>query len=101
MSRFSLLAAALLLGTSAPALAQTGTVGVDLQGIDRAAAPGDSFDDYVNGAYKARTEIPADRTSIGTFVTVAELVEKRNIDIISGAAKSDAAAGTDQRRIGD
>jgi putative endopeptidase len=103
MKRSKLLAAALLLTTAAPALAfqSTGTVGVDLQGIDRNAAPGDSFDDYANGAYKARTEIPADRTSIGTFVTVAELVERRNIDIITGAARGQAAAGNDERRIGD
>jgi putative endopeptidase len=105
MPRLAVAAALFLLSTaSAPAMAQTaapGSAGVDLQGIDRTAAPGDSFDDYVNGAWKARTEIPADRTSIGSFVTVIEAVEKRNIDIITSAAATNAAAGSDQRRIGD
>ena len=113
MPRFKLLVAALLVSTTAggatlaaqsagtAAAAQAGTVGLDLQGMDRAAAPGDSFDDHVNGGWKQRTEIPADRTSIGTFVTVADLVEKRNIDIIAGAARGNAAAGTAERRIGD
>ena len=83
-----------------PAAAQ-GTVGVDLAGIDRSTAPGDGFDQYANGAWRARTEIPADRSRIGSFLSAALLVEQRNIDIIAGAGRTSPAPGTDARRIAD
>ncbi|WP_114951792.1 M13 family metallopeptidase [Sphingosinicella terrae] len=86
--------------TAAPAPGHSG-VGVDLAGIDRDAAPGDGFDRYANGAWRARTEIPADRSRIGSFLTAAMLVEQRNVDIIAGASRSNPAPGTDARRIAD
>ena len=106
--------AALLLATSAaagfaavsqspntPATAARSGVGVDVAGIDQSAQPGDSFDRYANGGWRTRTEIPADRSRIGSFLTASLLVEQRNIDIIAGAARSNPAAGTDARRIAD
>jgi putative endopeptidase len=84
-----------------PAAAAHAGVGVDLAGIDKAARPGDGFDQYANGGWRARTEIPADRSRIGSFLTAALLVEQRNIDIIAGAARSNPAPGTDGRRIAD
>lgn len=90
----------LLLLTTAPAVAQTGTVGVDLEGIDKTAKPGDSFDIYANGGWRERTEIPADRTGIGTFVTVAQLVEARNVGIIA-KGEGRAEAGADGKKIAD
>jgi putative endopeptidase len=79
----------------------TGTAGVDLAGIDRAATPGNSFDLFANGGWRGRTEIPADRSTIGAFLTAADLVERRNVEIVTGAARGTAAAGSDERRIGD
>jgi putative endopeptidase len=102
MPRFVLLAATALIATAAVAQpAPHGTVGVDVAGIDKAVAPGDGFDLYANGGWRSRTEIPADRSSIGSFLTAAMLVEQRNIEIIAGAARSNPAAGTDARRIAD
>jgi len=103
MPRFLLLAATALLAAATAVAQPAGPagVGVDVAGIDKAAAPGDGFDHYANGGWRSRTEIPADRSSIGAFLTAALLVEQRNVDIIAGAARSNAAAGTDARRIGD
>ena len=104
MPRFALLASFALLATaaaSAPPAARHNEVGVDLAGIDRNAAPGDSFDRYANGAWRAHATMPADRTRIGSFITVGDLIEQRNRDIIAGAAGRHPAAGTDQRRIAD
>ena len=113
MPRTARLAALLLAATAAAsyaASAQTSnpaaasgqaSVGVDLAGIDRNVAPGDSFDRYANGGWRARTEIPADRSRIGSFVTAALLVEQRNVDIIAGAERTNPAVGTDARRIAD
>jgi putative endopeptidase len=107
MRRFAF-AAALLLSTAAAAVAathlpgNTGTeIGVDLAGVDRAVAPGDDFDLYANGAWRAATQIPADRTGLGAFQAVGEVVDRRNAELIEGAGRGAPRAGTDQRRIAD
>jgi putative endopeptidase len=42
-----------------------GDWGVDLTAGDKSVAPGADFDKYANGAWAARTEIPADQGSAG------------------------------------
>ncbi|HEV2817872.1 MAG TPA: M13 family metallopeptidase [Allosphingosinicella sp.] len=102
MPRFALLAIFALAATAVSS-AQTGgpAIGVDLAGIDRNVAPGDSFDRYANGGWRSRFQIPADRTSVGAFVGVQEVVERRNAEIIGGAGRTNPRPGTDQRRIAD
>lgn len=91
---------------NAPAAASTANaaptaIGVDLAGIDKNTKPGDDFEEYANGAWRSKTEIPADRASTGTFLRVFEVAEKRNADLIQNAGKGNPAAGTDARRIAD
>ena len=43
--------------------ARFGSWGVDLAAMDRTAKPGEDFDQFVNGGWKHRTEIPADQPS--------------------------------------
>ncbi len=45
--------------------AHFGSWGVDLTALDRTIKPGDDFDQFVNGGWKRRTEIPADQPSTG------------------------------------
>jgi putative endopeptidase len=52
-------------GQAPPATARFGSWGVDLTAMDRTAKPGDDFDQFVNGGWKHRTEIPADQASTG------------------------------------
>jgi putative endopeptidase len=87
--------------SSAAVTPAQGTVGVDLAGIDRDALPGNGFDHYANGAWRENTPIPPDRSSIGSFLTAALLVEQRNIDIIANAGQRNPAAGSDERKIAD
>ncbi len=87
-------------GTGATAAAGTG-VGVDFAGLNKAVQPGDDFDEYANGGWRAKTEIPADRSSTGNFLEVFNKAEANNKAIIDAALKANAAAGTDQRRIAD
>lgn len=113
MTRLARLAALLLATTTAasyaasiqsaraPAAAAHAAVGVDVSGIDRSVAAGDSFDRYANGGWRDRTQIPADRTRVGSFQIVQDVVDQRNVDIIAGAAGRHPAAGTDERRIAD
>ena len=50
---------------SSPGKPMYGAWGVDLTGGDAKVKPGDDFDKYANGAWEARTEIPADQSSAG------------------------------------
>ena len=77
------------------------TSGIDLAGIDKAVQPGDDFDQYANGTWAKVTEIPADRSSTGTFLKVIELAEKRNAELVQGLEKSNPAAGSNERKIAD
>jgi endothelin-converting enzyme/putative endopeptidase len=75
--------------------------GVQPSHMDTAAVPGDDFYTYANGSYLAHTEIPADRTSISGFSTLADIVNKRVAAIIETTANSHPAPGTDAKKIAD
>src|SRR5215468_8152603 len=84
-----------------PAIApQIGAWGFDTSGIDRQAKPGDSFFDYANGAWDARTVIPPDKARYGAFVALRDKSEEQVQAIINDAAKSGAAPTTDMGKIG-
>ncbi|MBC7520629.1 MAG: M13 family metallopeptidase [Sandarakinorhabdus sp.] len=97
--RITLACAALLL--SSTAIAQPLKSGIDLGGMATDVRPGNDFDAYANGAWRARTEIPADRASTGVGYDVFEIAEKRTAALISNAAAGKPAAGTTARRIAD
>jgi putative endopeptidase len=65
---------------------QLGSFGVDLTAMDKSVAPGDDFYNYVNGAWMARTEIPADRSSWGGFAILRNLSDERTRKVIEDAA---------------
>jgi putative endopeptidase len=87
--------------TATATLAAPTAGGVDLAGRDTQVKPGDDFEAYANGGWRARTEIPADRSSTGTFLDVFKKAEARTADIVQGLTRSKPAAGTDARRIAD
>ena len=75
--------------------------GIDLLGIDRSVAPGDDFFAHANGAWVKSAEIPADRSTYGPSAVLDELTSRRTADLIAEAAKTQAPAGSDARKIGD
>jgi putative endopeptidase len=87
-------------GAGAPAGAPTGTWGFDAAGIDRSVKPGDSFFDFANGAWIAKTEIPADKASYGVSTMVYDLTQAQLRNLIEGAAGKHAAVTTDAGKIG-
>ena len=96
--------AAALCGT--PALAATPAahgpdIGIDLAGIDHSVQPGDEFFDYANGNWLKTAQIPADRSSTGTFLKIFELTEQHTADLIKNAGASHPAAGSNARKIAD
>ena len=77
------------------------THGIRVANMDPSVKPGDDFYDYVNGAWIAHTEIPADRAGVGVFSVLAEQSSKNVADIIEDTAKSNPAAGSEARKIAD
>jgi len=84
----------------APAPAPT-LRGVDVTVMDRSVAPGEDFYGFANGAYLRTAEIPADRSSTGSFVQVIDLVEGRNHTLADELATGTAPAGSPERKAGD
>jgi putative endopeptidase len=75
--------------------------GLDLSFVDDAARPQDDLFGHVNGRWLADYAIPADRATDGAFRLLADRAEEQVRDIITEAAASQGAAGTDPQRIGD
>ncbi len=67
--------------------------GIDTSTFDKTVRPQDDFFRYVNGGWLAKTPIPADKASYGSFDV---LFDKSQVDlraIIEQAAKAPGAAG--------
>ena len=77
-----------------------GTWGVDLASMDTSVRPGDDFFRYVNGKWLAATQIPADKTSIGTFQILRDLSDVRVHAILDRwAADKTLKPGSDEAKV--
>jgi putative endopeptidase len=87
----------------APAGAQsTGhALGFDTTNFDRSVRPQDDFFRFVNGGWLKRTDIPADASNWGAFSELRERSRDALHGILEEASRSNAAAGTEQRKVGD
>jgi putative endopeptidase len=70
-----------------------GSWGVDLTAMDRTAKPGDDFDEFVNGGWKHRTEIPADQPSTGVGFDVFNRSQAQIRTIIEQAPATSQLGG--------
>ena len=75
--------------------------GIDLTHLDGDTRAQDDLFVHVNGKWLAEYEIPADRAVDGAFRTLYDKAEEDVQTIITEAAESNSAAGTDAQRIGD
>ena len=75
--------------------------GIDLAAMDKSVKPGDDFFLYANASWLKNTEIPADRTNIGAFFVTAQELERRMDTLMADIGKSDAAAGSNERKVAD
>ena len=74
-------------------------IGLDLAAMDTNAVPGDDFYNYANGAWQRNTEIPADRSNIGSFYRASLTTEQQTTELVQGIVSSNPQAGTDNARI--
>ncbi len=105
-----LLAAALCMGSALAAgygampsaKPELGAWGIDLTAMDTTIKPGDDFFNYVNGKWLAKTEIPAERSSIGSFQLLRILSEKRMKDMVAELqAKPYASLSVEEKKLRD
>ncbi|WP_024801441.1 M13 family metallopeptidase [Nocardia sp. BMG51109] len=75
--------------------------GIDLTYRDAAVRVQDDLFAHVNGKWLESYEIPADRAVDGAFRTLYDQAELDVQTIILGASASDAAPGSEERKIGD
>jgi predicted metalloendopeptidase len=76
--------------------------GVALGNFDPAVRPQDDFYRHVNGAWLAKTEIPADKSNYGSFTILSDEAEKDLRAIIEEAAQAkDNPPGSEAQKVGD
>jgi putative endopeptidase len=78
-----------------------GSFGMDTDGMDKAVKPGDDFYAFANGAWTAKTQIPADRASWGGFGVLRDLSDTRTRAIIESVAATKNAPGSNGQKVGD
>jgi putative endopeptidase len=78
---------------TAPAQRHFGKWGVDLTGMDKTVKPGDDFDAFVNGAWKARTQIPADQSSKGVGSDLRDEIQAEIRSLIEQAPRDGQLGG--------
>jgi len=97
---FCILTFAILPAQAQQAPAQD-THGINVANMDRSVVPGDNFYLYCNGDWIKRTEIPADLPGIGVFIQLRDVADERTAALIEETTKSNAGAGSSQRKIAD
>ncbi|WP_220139932.1 M13 family metallopeptidase [Nocardia huaxiensis] len=75
--------------------------GIDLSFVDAGVRVQDDLFAHVNGKWLDSYEIPSDRAVDGAFRTLYDQAEKDVQRIIQDAAASNAAPGSEERKIGD
>ncbi|PIL46953.1 peptidase M13 [Massilia eurypsychrophila] len=76
--------------------------GIDTQYIDKTVRAQDDFFTYLNGEWLKTTEIPADKSSWGTFAKMRDDLNPQLRGLIEAAQKDPKKkAGTDTQKIGD
>src|SRR5687768_4344478 len=93
------LGALLVCGAACNRAAQPSEIGIDLAAMDTNVQPGEDFYSYANGAWQRATEIPADRSSIGSFYRASLTTERQVTELVQGIVQSSPQAGTDNARI--
>jgi len=84
------------------ALAKPLGSGVDRSGFDAGSRAQDDFNRYVNGGWIDHTEIPADKTSWGSFNILREESDKHQREIVEELSNSkNLRPGTEEQQVGD
>jgi putative endopeptidase len=75
--------------------------GIILKNMDTLVKPGDNFEAYVNGTWIKNNKIPDDKSTYGAGDIIYDKSLEDVRKIIEDAAKTKAADGTNEQKIGD
>jgi putative endopeptidase len=75
--------------------------GIDLKSLDPAIRPQDDFYGYVNGVWTRNTEIPADKSTWGTYVELREIAQGQLRNVIDTTLKNPGKPGSEAHKIAD
>ena len=78
-----------------------GAFGIDLTTQDKAVKPGDDFWTFANGAWAKRTEIPADKGSVGYGAILSDEAEANVRKILDDMAANPGKYGATGKQVGD
>jgi predicted metalloendopeptidase len=94
-------AALALLGTAAcHSGGGAGSVlGINVAAMDKSIAPGNDFYGYANANWMKATDIPADRSNVGSHTIADRETEARITALVGDIVRSEPAAGSDAARI--
>ena len=62
--------------------------GINVSNMDKKSKPSDDFFRFVNGSWLDKTEIPADKTSWGSFNELRQKTDKDALEILAEASKN-------------
>src|SRR5688572_6723830 len=97
-----LTASACLRPADPPPASKPPVSGLDPEAVDRNVRPQDDLFHHVNGAWLARTEIPADKASYGAFDILFDKAQADLRTIVEDAGRSTSKApGSEAQKIGD
>lgn len=78
------------------------TSGISLDNMDKSIRAQDDFYSYVNGGWIKRSEIPADKTKIGSFYDLREKADEDVKQIIEDLAnQANLTKGSDEQKVAD
>lgn len=75
--------------------------GVIEENMDTSVDPGDDFFRYVNGKWVDSLDIPADKSSYGSFTILRDESQDDVMAIIKTSAEGDFKTGSDEQKVGD
>jgi putative endopeptidase len=75
--------------------------GIDLSHVDHSVRPQDDLFRYLNGAWLAQAEIPADKARFGAFIRLRDDAEQHLHAIVERLGAGSWPQGTDEQRIAD
>jgi len=81
--------------------ARYGAFGIDLSSQQSSVKPGDDFWTYANGTWAAKTEIPADKGSVGYGNILSDEAEANVRKILDDMAANPAQYGATGKQVGD
>jgi len=80
---------------------ELGNFGIDLNFQDTDTRPGDDFFRYANGRWLETFELPADRSSYGSFTVLGDKSDQRVQSIIEDLAAIEPTQGSMEQKISD